>query len=91
VKVLESVDADCTHCACLNIGLGQDGSPLLSWSRLVALYQKTDGTLWAGVLAPVQSSNMRAPQPVAHLSPWSTCPWPKDLRFNICNGVLHRL
>lgn len=35
------------HCACFNIGEGPDGSPLISWSDLVALYRLADGTTWA--------------------------------------------
>lgn len=36
-----------THCACFNIGLGQDGSPLISWSDLYAIYMLPDGSKWA--------------------------------------------
>lgn len=39
--------SDTTHCPCFNIGVGADGSPLLSWSRLNAVYQLPDGSLWA--------------------------------------------
>ena len=35
------------HCACFNIGQGPDGSPLISWSDLAALYRLPDGTTWA--------------------------------------------
>ena len=38
---------DREHCACFNIGEGADGSPLISWSDLVALYQLPDGSKWA--------------------------------------------
>lgn len=40
--------ADQTHCACFNIGLGQDGTPLLSWSQMKAVYKLPDGSIWAG-------------------------------------------
>lgn len=39
--------ADTAHGACFNIGIGSDGSPLISWSDLHALYQLPDGTKWA--------------------------------------------
>ena len=39
--------ADQEHCACFNIGEGQDGSPLISWSDMMVLYQLPDGTKWA--------------------------------------------
>ena len=39
--------ADREHCACFNIGEGPDGSPLISWSDLLALYQLPDGSTWA--------------------------------------------
>ncbi|KAK9819899.1 hypothetical protein WJX72_003777 [[Myrmecia] bisecta] len=35
------------HCACFNVGIGLDGSPLISWSDLHTLYQMPDGTKWA--------------------------------------------
>uniref|UniRef100_A0A061S060 Uncharacterized protein n=2 Tax=Tetraselmis sp. GSL018 TaxID=582737 RepID=A0A061S060_9CHLO len=35
------------HCACFNIGVGEDGSPLISWSDLHAIYMLPDGTKWA--------------------------------------------
>mmetsp|Transcript_22004 Transcript_22004/g.61076 ORF Transcript_22004/g.61076 Transcript_22004/m.61076 type:complete len:383 (-) Transcript_22004:616-1764(-) len=35
------------HCACFNIGLGEDGSPLISWSDLHAIYVLPDGSKWA--------------------------------------------
>ena len=38
---------DTDHCACFNIGLGSDGSPLLSWSHLYAFYRLPDGSTWA--------------------------------------------
>ena len=39
--------ADSVHGACFNIGIGPDGSPLISWSNLHALYELPDGTKWA--------------------------------------------
>lgn len=39
--------ADPAHGACFNIGMGPDGSPLISWSDLHALYELPDGTKWA--------------------------------------------
>ena len=39
--------ADTSHGACFNIGLGRDGSPIISWSDLHALYELPDGTKWA--------------------------------------------
>ncbi|CAL8460566.1 g95 [Coccomyxa elongata] len=39
--------ADPVHGACFNIGIGPDGSPLISWSNLHALYELPDGTKWA--------------------------------------------
>ncbi len=39
--------ADTAHGACFNIGMGPDGSPLISWSDLHALYELPDGTKWA--------------------------------------------
>ncbi|CAD7698584.1 unnamed protein product [Ostreobium quekettii] len=38
---------DPAHCACFNIGVGEDGSPLLSWSDLYSFYELPDGTKWA--------------------------------------------
>ncbi|GMH33652.1 hypothetical protein BSKO_01486 [Bryopsis sp. KO-2023] len=37
---------DPTHCACFNIGVGEDGSPLMSWSDLSYFYELPDGTKW---------------------------------------------
>ena len=38
---------DSAHAACFNIGTGPDGSPIISWSDLVALYRLPDGSAWA--------------------------------------------
>jgi hypothetical protein len=35
------------HGISFNIGTGDDGSPLLSYSTLCALYQMPDGSKWA--------------------------------------------
>ena len=35
------------HGACFNIGLGPDGTALISYSDLCALYELPDGTKWA--------------------------------------------
>ena len=35
------------HAACFNIGVGPDGTPLISWSDLHVLYQLPDGSKWA--------------------------------------------
>lgn len=46
-KIFSFVLSDPAHCACFNIGVGQDGSPLLSWSDLYSFYELPDGTKWA--------------------------------------------
>ena len=38
---------DRTHCASFHMGVGKDGSPILSWSDLFAFYQLPDGSKWA--------------------------------------------
>eukprot|EP00892_Ulva_mutabilis_P007235 jgi/Ulvmu1/4884/UM020_0170.1 len=35
------------HCPCFRIGVGGDGTPLLSWSRLKAMYRLPNGQVWA--------------------------------------------
>lgn len=37
---------DMEHCTCLHIGISVDGSPLLSWSRVLCLYTLPDGSSW---------------------------------------------
>ncbi len=39
--------ADKPHCACFNIGVGPEESPIISWSDLYCLYCLPDGTKWA--------------------------------------------
>lgn len=36
-----------SHGACFNIGVGHDGSPLISYSSVRAFYQLPDGSMWA--------------------------------------------
>eukprot|EP00877_Chromochloris_zofingiensis_P006217 jgi/Chrzof1/1849/Cz10g23180.t1 len=38
---------DPNHGICFHIGEGPDGSPLLSWSTLYAIYELPDGSKWA--------------------------------------------
>ena len=49
------------HSACFNVGaVGSDGSPVLSWARLVNLYQLRDGTKWAETRVLVDADDFAA-------------------------------
>ena len=41
------LDGHPAHGACFHVGAGPDGTPLISWSDLRALYQLSDGSKWA--------------------------------------------
>ena len=54
------------HGACFNVGVaGADGTALLSWAQLVALYRLPDGTSWAETRVFVDGADFRAARAAA--------------------------
>jgi len=72
------------HSACFNVGaVGSDGTPVLSWARLLNLYQLRDGTKWAETRVLVDaddfSSILRGRKRDASMSSSSFSPPKRDV------------